>query len=62
MNNDIPVPVIIGLMLLTGIFAWTGGSAHGRNDAREKAVQAGVAYWQIDPKTGDRTFVYGVPK
>lgn len=29
---------------------------------RERAIKAGAAEWQISPQTGERAFVYKLPK
>jgi hypothetical protein len=31
-------------------------------DEHAKAIEAGVGRWVVDAKTGEKAFVYGVPK
>jgi hypothetical protein len=57
----------IGVALLVGCFAGAFfgiGITHvvTFRDARQEAIEAGVAEWVVNPKTGETAFTYKKPK
>jgi hypothetical protein len=57
-NDDLGFgPFIAGLLIVAGVFFLIGG-IRGINAANKRAVEAGVAYWSVDPKTGAKEFKY----
>jgi len=40
-------------------FGTAKGDLHARSEERQKAIDAGVGRWTIDPATGERKFEYG---
>ncbi len=47
----------VGFMISMVIFTHTGINL-GREEIRDAAIAAQVAEWQIDPVTGEKSFVY----
>lgn len=41
---------------------WITGSEDGRDAVRASAIEAGVAHWTIDAKTGQRKFEWIKPE
>ena len=48
---------IMGFVISAIIFFFVGGIC-GIRAANKSAIEAGVAYWSVDEKTGDTTFEY----
>lgn len=65
MNNDTELgPKIVASILFVSILVLTGficGYCASRIDFKRHAIDANVAEWQIDPKTGEKTFQFLSP-
>lgn len=50
------------LIFATGLF-WGGlvGAGISSDRHRQHAIEAGVAYWAVNPTTGDTTFTFRTP-
>lgn len=60
-KNNVSVAVWLALLLLFAFFVLgiALGSILEENVVRQQAIDAGVAEWTIDPKTGEREFRWG---
>lgn len=47
--------------VLGGMLAFMVASTGVRDNFREQAVQAGVAFYSVDPETGETKFQYRTP-
>ena len=56
------VVAIIITAVLSGGCAYEKGHRDGKREAMRVAVKAGVAHYEVDAKTGESVFVYGVNK
>lgn len=56
--RDAIVAIVIVLGLIAAGFVW--GSAIGTAVMRKEAIEHNAAHWSIDPKTGERSFCWGV--
>ena len=57
--KDAPVGcMVVALMLLGFVAGATFGGMFGQSFCRQDAIEAGVAEWQVDPKTGATEFVF----
>lgn len=52
---------ILGFIIFTGISSFTFGCINGKEITNKKAIEANVAHYEINPKTGEETFVYDCP-
>lgn len=57
-GDDMPWPITAALVVVATIVGLIAG---GRNEMRY-AIEAGVAEWRINPKTGESTFHYLTPE
>lgn len=46
---------------VAGTLGYGSGEIDGRDGVRAGAIEAGVAEWKIDPKTGERRFEWLTP-
>ena len=61
MNSEAIRFVLFILMFVVGCFVGNEGEYHrGQQVVRQQAIDAGAAHWQINSKTGEREFVFGV--
>ena len=51
--------VVLTLMLAAALSGCRVGLNAGISQEQQRAAAAGVGRWQIDPATGERSFVYG---
>ena len=49
------VTVVMAVAFFTGFIV---GGVSISDSERENAIEAGVAYYKVDPKTGETSFVY----
>lgn len=57
--NDSLTPIVFCIIcfITGGIF----GGAVMLEATRQDAIKAGAAHWSVDPKTGEKTFVFQPP-
>ena len=59
MSNDDKVGCWAAVVLAASSLAmFIGGFTVGQLKIRQEAIEAGVAEWQVDPKTGSTRFVF----
>ena len=53
--------IFVAALIASG-FGYEMGCRKGKLEAMRDAVKAGVAYYEVDAKTGESVFVYGANK
>lgn len=51
----------VAFVIFTGLFSGLIWFNVGQHAARSEAIKASVGHWEINPKTGEETFVYDCP-
>ena len=50
--------LLLVFAVLVGTAIWIAGNTNGAAMVRSRAIEAGVAEWRVDPKTGATQFVF----
>lgn len=54
--------VVIMLVVVLPLFSAWCGYQKGRDRLQKESIEAGVAEWRIDPKTGEKRFEFIKPE
>ena len=54
--DDVVFVLLIFTFLMGGLIGFCLGSGESKRKIREEAYESGVGYWDINKKTGKRTF------
>lgn len=50
--------IVVLLVLLLLVVGYAAGESGGVEKTRREAIEVGVGFWEVHPKTGERMFVW----